>query len=510
MAIRESHIRKLDNMGIGITFDDVLLIPRYSEIVPNQADVSTSLGGISMSIPLLSSAMDTVSEKVFAAALAREGGIAILHKNLDIDGRVEHIQWVKQRESGIIYNPVTLRPGSIVEEAYRIMKDKGISGIPIIDDDGCVAGLLTRRDIEGVPREVAVSSRMTPLEELIYIKEMDDWTPSEYTEEADKLMVNSKVEKIPIMDSAHRLVGLITRADIRKVEMFPHACRDKESRLRVGVAVGVSKEEVAGVDNLIAAGADIICVDTAHGHSKGVLDAVRSIRDIKTGCGKDFVIIGGNIATYEGAKALIDAGVDIVKVGIGAGSICTTRIVSGVGVPQLTAIDECVRAVYESKKDVQLIADGGIRYSGDITKSLAAGADAVMIGSLFAGVEETPGDVIMRNGMKYKAYRGMGSLEAMREREKGGRDRYFQGDVPPEKLVPEGISGLVPWKGTLAKEVHQLVGGLKSGMGYLGAMTLPELYEHSRFIRISDAAVRESHVHGIEVIREAPNYRRES
>lgn len=498
-----SKIKGIDAARVGITFGDLLLLPGYSEVLPNQVDVSTHLGEIKLGIPLISAAMDTVSEKEFAAAIAREGGLAIIHKNLSIEGRVEHIQWVKRSESGMIYAPLTLPPNASVGEVKRIMEEKGISGIPIVDDKKKVLGIVTKRDVKYCKdMHQPVHERMTERERLVVLPYMADWSPEQYGTEAEKLMAGRRVEKIPVVRTDFTLEGLITQADVDKVREFPNACRDDRGRLRAGVAVGNSDEEIDGVGALLEAGADVICVDSAHGHSAGIINATERIRK-KYGHG--FVLISGNVGTYAGARSLIDAGADVVKVGIGPGSICTTRIVSGVGVPQITAVDECMRAIHNSGRKVSLIADGGIEYSGDITKALAI-ADTVMIGGLFAGVAEAPGKMEIVNGIRYKVYRGMGSASAMQER--GSRERYRQADVKdPEKLVPEGVETRVPYTGPLSKQVHQLVGGLRAGMGYVGAKTIEELHRNGKFIMVSPGAIRESHVHGVALGATASNYR---
>ncbi|MBW2972491.1 IMP dehydrogenase [Candidatus Woesearchaeota archaeon] len=494
---------KLDEAVFGVTFDDLLLLPQHSKVLPVDIDVSTYLGNIRLSIPLISAAMDTVSEKEFAAALAREGGLAIIHKNLTVDERVEHIQWVKRRESGIIYNPVTLSPDATVGQAKEIMWDLGISGIPIMTRDNKIAGIITKRDVRFAKNlDEPVSARMTEWDALATLPYHDDWDPAKYVTPAEDLMDARRIEKVLIVRDDRTLEGLITEADIEKVQEFPLACRDSHGRLRVGVAVGVDKQEIDGVQKLLDAGADVICIDTAHGDSKGVLDAIKKIRKEY---GKSFVLMAGNYGTYEGVMRGIKAGADVAKVGVGPGSICTTRIISGVGVPQLMNVDNAARAVYDSGRKITLVADGGIKYSGDVTKALAAGANVIMIGSLFAGVDEAPGDIITYQGKRWKTYRGMGSLGAMQK--KGGKDRYKQGGVKDaKKLVPEGIEGRVPYRGPLADQVHQLVGGLKSGMGYVGAKNIAELHKRAKFVRVSPATAAESHVHGVLITEEAPNY----
>lgn len=473
-----------------LTFDDVLLLPRYSEVLPSQVDVSTRLTrSVELKVPLVSAAMDTVTESALAKALAREGGIGIIHKNMSVDEQVRQVSLVKKTENGIIFDPVTIKPDTTVGEALRLMSEYKIGGLGVVDDEGRLVGLLTNRDVRfesemGRP----VKELMTPRERLIT-------APLGISlEEAKKVLHRNKVEKLPILDG-ERLVGLITIKDIMSVIEHPNACRDERGRLRVGAAVGTSSETMERVEALVRAGVDVVVVDTAHGHSRRVLETVREIKSAFP----ELQVVGGNVATGEGVEALIRAGADAVKVGIGPGSICTTRVVAGVGVPQLSAIMEACQVA--RRHDVPVIADGGIRYSGDIVKALAAGASSVMMGSIFAGTEEAPGETILYQGRKYKVYRGMGSLGAMRA---GSCDRYFQEDVG--KLVPEGVEGMVPYKGALRDVVVQLVGGIKAGMGYVGASNLQELRERAVFVRVSSAGVREGHPHDVIITKEAPNY----
>jgi IMP dehydrogenase len=480
----------------GITFDDVLLEPGYSDVVPRDVDVRTQLTRtVRLNIPLLSSPMDTVTESELAIALAQEGGIGIIHKNLSIPAQTREVDKVKRSENGIITDPITLPPDETVGTARRIMEQHHISGLPITVN-GYLKGILTRRDLKFLTDNNQKISEVMTKDNLVTARE--DTT----LEAAEMILTRNKVEKLLLVDDEYRLKGLITIKDIDKTQNFPHACKDARGRLRVGAAVGVYDYERA--DSLIRAGVDVLVVDSAHGHSRNVIETVRELKQRHA-----IDIIAGNVATAEGAKALADAGADAVKVGIGPGSICTTRIVSGVGVPQMSAIVNVVRGLAGS--GVSIIADGGIRYSGDITKALAGGANAVMIGGLFAGLAESPGQMILYRGRSFKAYRGMGSLGAMVT---GSADRYQQGDrVQPGdrgsgngKLVPEGVEGRVPYKGPLAPFVFQLVGGLRSGMGYIGARTLDELRAKARFIQVSGASVQESHPHDISITQEAPNY----
>ncbi len=475
----------------GITFDDVLLEPRYSEVVPSQVDVSTNLTArIRLTVPLVSSPMDTVTESPMAIALAQAGGLGIIHKNMSIDAQAEEVAKVKRSANGIIRHPATLPPTASAMEAREIMNNANVSGIPIIEEDGKLAGILTRRDLRFLEYwEVPVSDVMTT-ENLVTS------TDNILLVEAEKVLMEKKVEKLLLVDDNYRLTGLITIKDIDMMRRYPKACKDAIGRLRVGAAVGVHDYE--RIERLIQVGVDVLVVDSAHGHSLNVIETVRRIKQQW-----DIDVIAGNIATFEGCQALIEAGVDAVKVGIGPGSICTTRVVSGVGVPQITAIHRAAEAAKDS--NVPVIADGGIRYSGDISKAIAAGAHVVMLGGLFAGLEESPGELILYQGRTFKSYRGMGSMGAM---VKGSSERYRQGtdSSQPDKLVPEGVEGRVPYRGQLGPFLYQLVGGLRAGMGYCGAQTIEELRTTARFIRVSVASVRENHPHDIFITQEAPNY----
>jgi IMP dehydrogenase len=477
--------------GEAITYDDVLLVPARSSVLPRQTVVRTRLSRhIELNIPLLSAAMDTVTESNMAIALAREGGMGILHKNMTIQRQAEEVDLVKRSESGMIQKPITLEPERTVGQAMEMMKKYSISGIPIVKEDKLV-GILTNRDLRFEPNlDLLIGSIMTNGSLIT--------APVGTTlEEAEVILQKNRIEKLPIVDKSGRLKGLITFKDIQKKKRHPYACKDKHGRLRVGAAVGVTSDTLERVAALIAAGTDVIIVDTAHGHSEGVLTMVKKVKSKF-----DIDVIAGNVATAEGTKDLIKAGADGVKVGIGPGSICTTRVIAGVGVPQITAIMECADAA--RKSNVPIIADGGIKQTGDIAKAIGAGADSVMIGGLFAGVEESPGEKVLYEGRSYKMYRGMGSLEAMRA---GSKDRYFQ-DVEDDiqKLVPEGIEGRVPYKGSLAETVHQMVGGLRAAMGYCGCRNVAEMKKNAHFVRISDAGLRESHPHDISITKEAPNY----
>ena len=477
----------------GLTFDDVLLVPDYSEVLPHEVDVSTYITkNIRLNIPIVSAAMDTVTEARLAIALAREGGMGIIHRNMPIKDQVREVEKVKKSESGMILNPVTVRPEATVREALEIMERYRISGVPVVDENEKLVGILTNRDlrfIKPTDYEKPVSVFMTK-ENLITARE------GITLEEATEILQKYKVEKLPIVDGEGRIKGLITIKDIVKRKKYPNACKDDLGRLRVGAAVGTGDDTLERVSALVEAGVDLIVVDTAHGHSKRVIETVRKIKESFP----DIEVVAGNVATADGTKALIEAGADAVKVGVGPGSICTTRIVAGVGVPQITAIMEA----YSVAKDygVPIIADGGIRYSGDIVKALAAGASVVMLGNLLAGTEEAPGETIYYQGRAYKVYRGMGSLGAMMSRLSS--DRYGQDQM--EKYVPEGIEGRVPYKGRLSDIVYQLVGGLRSGMGYTGCRTIRELQEKAKFVRITWAGYRESHVHDVQITKEAPNY----
>jgi IMP dehydrogenase len=478
----------------GLTFDDVLLVPAASAIVPRDADVATRLSRrIALNIPLVSAAMDTVTESRTAIAMAQEGGIGFVHRNMPPSAQALEVEKVKKSESGMISDPVTVSPEQRIEDALAIMRRFQISGVPVTQG-GRLVGILTHRDLRFEKRLDRLVSEVMTKDNLVTAK------PGISLEQAKEILHANRIEKLLVVDDQYRLRGLITVKDIQKTIEYPLACKDEQGRLRVGAAVGVGPEREERVEALIRAGVDVLAVDTAHGHSRNVLDTVRDIKAAH----RDLDVVAGNVGTEEGARALIKAGADAVKVGMGVGSICTTRIISGVGVPQLTAVRGAVRGI--AGTDVPIIADGGVRYSGDITKALAAGAHTIMIGSLFAGTEESPGETILFQGRTYKLYRGMGSIEAMKG---GSRDRYFQTDEPDLKLVPEGIEGRVPYKGSMAFNIHQLVGGLKAGMGYCGCRNLAELRSNARFLRVSAAAVRESHVHDVVVTKEAPNYRLE-
>lgn len=479
----------------GITFDDVLLEPGYSEVVPREVDVRTMLTrNVRLNIPILSSPMDTVTESELAIALAQEGGIGIIHKNLSIPLQTREVDKVKRSENGIITDPVTLSPEETVGQARRVMEQHHISGVPITEGpEKFLRGILTRRDLKFlVDNQQKIAEVMTK-ENLVTAPE------NTTLDDAERILTRNKVEKLLLVDDQYRLKGLITIKDIDKTQNFPNACKDGRGRLRVGAAVGVYDFERA--DSLIRAGVDVLVVDSAHGHSKNVIETIRELRK-----NYDIDLIAGNVATAVGARALVDAGADAIKVGIGPGSICTTRIVSGVGVPQMTAIAEVAKGIHGS--GVPIIADGGIRYSGDITKALAGGAYSVMIGGLFAGLAESPGQTILYRGRSFKVYRGMGSIGAMMS---GSADRYSQGDgaqpgSTSSKLVPEGVEGRVPYKGPLTPFVFQLIGGIRAGMGYVGARTLEDLRMNARFIQVSGASVQESHPHDIAITQEAPNY----
>jgi IMP dehydrogenase len=478
-----------------LTFDDVSLVPAESDILPSQVDTKTQLGrGVTLSVPFMSAAMDTVTEAETAIAMAQNGGLGVVHKNLPPDAQAAMVRRVKKYEAGVVADPITLGPTSLAKEAFALMERHGVSGFPIVDENKKVKGIVTRRDLRAAKDETPVAEVMTT--KLV--------TAAEGASKDDSLalMYRHRIEKLLIVDGDGRLRGLITVKDLQKVKDFPLAARDGEGSLLCAAAVGPGRDLEARAHALIDAGVDVLVVDTAHGHSKGVMDALSSLRRWF----KDVCLVGGNIATAEAAEALIDAGADCVKVGIGPGSICTTRIVAGVGVPQVTAVMEASAAARAKGKTA--IADGGIKYSGDCVKALAAGADVIMVGSLFAGTEEAPGEVVMLQGRSFKVYRGMGSLGAM---ESGSKDRYGQADVKDDrKLVPEGIEGRVPYRGSLQAQLHQLVGGVRSGMGYLGARTLSDLRARAQFVRITAMGLREAHVHDVIITKEAPNYRTDS
>lgn len=477
-----------------LTFDDVLLEPAHSSIIPREVILKTQLTkNISLNIPLVSAAMDTVTEAGLAIALAEEGGIGIIHKNMTPEAQAENVSKVKRFESGIVNDPITINPNMSVSEVIQITRKHKFSGLPVVDQNKIV-GIVTNRDLRFENNlNQPVKNVMTPRERLVTVQE------GASKEEVMKLLHQHRLERLLVIDKQDHLKGLITVKDIQKSSDHPFACKDADERLRVGAAVGTAQDTQKRVELLVNSGVDLIVVDTAHGHSKGVLDAVKWIK-------KQFPktdVIGGNIATADAAKALIDHGADAVKVGIGPGSICTTRIVAGVGVPQITAISNV--AEFLSKKKIPFISDGGIRYSGDIAKAIAAGASSVMLGSMFAGTEEAPGEVELYQGRSYKSYRGMGSIGAM---QKGSSDRYFQDDEDnSEKLVPEGIEGRVPYKGPVINVIHQLMGGLRASMGYLGVKTISEMHKKANFVQITNAGIRESHVHDVQITKEAPNYR---
>ncbi|MFV9511867.1 IMP dehydrogenase [Tepidibacillus sp. LV47] len=473
----------------GLTFDDVLLIPAKSEVLPRDVDVSTQLGRLRLNIPIISAGMDTVTEADMAIAMARQGGLGIIHKNMSIQEQVEEVDRVKRSENGVITNPFYLTPDHIVADAEALMAKYRVSGVPIVNQNQELVGIITNRDLRFIKD---YSQRI----EDVMTKEHLITAPVGTTlEQAKEILQRYKIEKLPLVDEHNKLKGLITIKDIEKAIEFPNAAKDEHGRLIVGAAIGVSRDTFDRAKALVEAGVDALVVDTAHGHSKGVLDTVRELRRLYP----DLVIIAGNVATGEGTRDLIEAGASVVKVGIGPGSICTTRVVAGVGVPQITAIYEA--ATVARQYGVPIIADGGIKYSGDITKAIAAGASAVMLGSLLAGTDESPGDFETYQGRRYKVYRGMGSLGAMKA---GSKDRYFQENAL--KLVPEGIEGRVAYKGPLSDTIYQLVGGLRAGMGYCGTRTIQELIERGQFIRITSAGLKESHPHDVQITKEAPNY----
>jgi IMP dehydrogenase len=485
MAIREA-----------LTFDDVLLTPRYSEVLPNQVTTATRITrNIQLGIPLVSAAMDTVTESALAIAIAQHGGIGCIHKNLDIEQQAAEVRRVKKFESGMVVNPVTIEPTATLAQAQALMAQYNITGFPVAEKSGKLVGILTNRDVRFATDTRQKVSELMTKENLVTVDE------GVSKEEAKRLLHKHRIEKLLVVDHNYHCVGLITVKDIEKAVKHPSAAKDELGRLRVGAAVGIGEAGFERAAALVEAGVDLLTIDTAHGHSKGVMDAVTAVK-------KKFKVdvVAGNIATAEAAKALIDAGADAVKVGIGPGSICTTRIVAGVGVPQLSAIMDVAEVCH--KLDIPFIADGGIKFSGDLAKAIAAGADCAMIGGLLAGTEESPGDVILYNGRSYKSYRGMGSVGAMA---RGSADRYFQQEVRESlKLVPEGIEGRVPFKGSVSGVIHQLVGGLRSSMGYTGSATLEDFRKNAQFVRITGSGLRESHVHDVTITREAPNYRTSS
>ncbi len=480
-------------LGYALTYDDVLVVPEYSSVFPRDTDLTTQLApNIRLNIPFITAAMDTVTEWEMAIAVAREGGVGFIHKNLSIEEQAQQVRKVKRAESGVIRDPITLSEDATVGDALSIMEEHNIRGIPVVDANGKLKGIVTNRDLRfESERHRPIRQIMTPIERIITAQ--SDVTLNE----AEVLFREHKVEKLPLVDSNGYLRGLITFRDIKRLKEFPHACKDTHGRLRVGAAVGITPDVMERVAELVRAEVDIITVDSAHGHSQKVLETIRNIKNAFP----ELPIVGGNVATGEGALAVVDAGADTVKVGVGPGSICTTRIIAGIGIPQLQAVFEVSQAL--KGRNIPIIADGGIRHTGDVVKAIVAGADAVMAGSIFAGVEEAPGDTIVYEGRKFKTYRGMGSIEAMKE---GASDRYFQDpEEAIKKLVPEGIVGRVPYKGTFSEVIFQFVGGLRSGMGYTGSRTIAEL-KQKRFVIITLAGVRESHPHDVDIVRSAPNY----
>jgi IMP dehydrogenase len=479
----------------GFTFDDLLLVPDRSAVLPTEVDVRTRLSRhITLNVPIVGAAMDTVTESATAITLARQGGIGIIHRNMSVDRQVLEVEKVKKSESGMIVDPISIEPDLKLSDVLEIMSKYKISGVPVVKE-GNLVGIITNRDLRF---ETNLDQKV---EAVMTKKNLATARAGITLEESKKILHQRRIEKLLVVDENGKLIGLITIKDIEKIKKYPLSCKDDRGRLRVGAAIGTGPDMLERVERLVAASVDVVAIDTAHGHSLGVIEAAETVR-------KRFPsleLIVGNVATAEGTRSLIDAGVDAVKVGVGPGSICTTRVVAGVGVPQMTAVMDCAEEA--RKHGVPIMADGGIKYSGDVTKALAAGADSVMIGSLFAGTEESPGETILFQGRTYKVYRGMGSIEAMKE---GSKDRYFQGAVEAEKkLVPEGIVGRVPYRGFLSDTVYQLVGGLRAGMGYLGCKDIAELQAKPRFMRITPAGLRESHVHDVIIIKEAPNYRLE-
>lgn len=484
---------KFDEIRTGLTFDDVLLVPQKSDVLPSEVSLKSHLTkNIELNIPIVSAAMDTVTESELAIALAREGGLGFIHKNMSIEAQAREVDLVKRNEAGMITNPVTMTKDKTTKDAFEIMSMYHISGLPVVDNNGVLVGILTARDLKYItPDDTKISEVMTH-ENLITAPE------GTTLDEARQILWNHRIEKLPIVDKANHLVGLITTKDIDNVKNYPNACKDEKGRLRCGAAVGIGADMMDRVDALVAAGVDVITIDSAHGHSENVINAVKKIRAKYP----KLNLVAGNIVTKEAAKELIDAGVDTVKVGIGPGSICTTRVVAGVGVPQITAVNDVYD--YAKTRGCCVIADGGIKLSGDVVKALAAGGDCVMLGSLLAGCSEAPGEEIIFNGRRFKSYVGMGSLAAMK---RGSADRYFQKkDTTTKKLVPEGIEGRVAFKGPVADTVYQLCGGIRSGMGYCGAKDIPTLKEVAKFIRITNAGLLESHPHDVEITVEAPNY----
>jgi IMP dehydrogenase len=485
-------LQDINQVKEGLTFDDVLLVPAYSEVLPRDVQLKSKLSrNISVNTPIVSAAMDTVTESQLAIAIAQTGGIGVIHKNMTIEEQALEVRKVKRSESGMIIDPITLGEGAVVKEALQLMKENKIGGIPVVDSKGFLKGIVTNRDLRFEKR------KNRPISEVMTNKNVITTDDGTDLSTAEGILQEHKIEKLPVVDKNNKLIGLITYRDIIKVREHPNSCKDSYGRLRVAAAVGVTHDTIERVEALVKAGVDAVVIDTAHGHTQGV---VTKLKEVKAKF-KDIDVIVGNIATAEAAKYLVDAGADAVKVGIGPGSICTTRIIAGVGVPQISAINDVARALEGT--GVPVIADGGIRYTGDIVKAIAAGADVVMVGSMFAGTEESPGETIIYQGRKFKAYRGMGSIEAM---EKGSKDRYFQdAEEDSNKLVPEGISGRVPYKGNLKEVVYQVVGGLRAGMGYCGAADIDKL-KGAQFVRITNAGMMESHPHDVSITREAPNY----
>ena len=481
--------------GEGLTFDDVLLLPAYSEVLPREVNISSRLTrDITINIPMVSAAMDTVTEAPLAIALAREGGIGIVHKNMSIERQAEQVRKVKRSENGLIPDPITLTPNATVGDALKIMRENKIGGIPIVDANYLLVGMLTNRDLRFERNMKKKVSEVMTKDRLVTAPAGTD------LQKAERILEQYKIEKLPIVDKKGKLIGLITFRDTIQLKSYPRGCKDTMGRLVAGAAIGITSDILERVEALRTAGVDVITLDSAHGHSKGVIMAIKAVK----AAFKNIPIIAGNVATAAGAKALADAGADAVKVGVGPGSICTTRVVTGAGAPQLTAIMEAAQAL--KKTGIPVIADGGIRYTGDMVKALVAGASTIMAGSIFAGTEESPGETIIYEGRKFKSYRGMGSVEAMQE---GSKDRYFQDmEADLKKLVPEGIVGRVPYKGNLSEVVQQFVGGLRAGMGYCGAKDIPTLHTDAQFIRITSASMAESHPHDVVITKEAPNYSR--
>ena len=479
--------------GEGLTYDDVLLVPAYSEVLPRDTDLTAKFSrNIELKVPIVSAAMDTVTESAMAIAIARQGGIGVVHKNMTIDQQANEVRRVKRSENGMIQDPVTLKGGATVGDALDIMKEHKIGGIPVVDDKNTLVGIVTNRDLRFEKKRSRKVDEVMTSENLIVTKDGSDFT------KAEQMLREHRIEKLPVVDDNGKLVGLITYRDIIKLTEFPMSCKDNYGRLRVAAAVGVTADTMGRVQALVDAGVDAVIVDTAHGHSKGVIDVVRNVKDNFP----QIDIVCGNVATGAAAKALVDAGADAVKVGIGPGSICTTRIIAGVGMPQLSAVMNVAKAL--DGTGVPVIADGGVRYTGDIVKALAGGGNTVMVGSMLAGTSESPGETIIYEGRRFKGYRGMGSLEAM---QKGSKDRYFQdAEDDLKKLVPEGITGRVPYKGTVQEVMYQIAGGLRAGMGYCGSPNIATLQSDAQFVRITNAGMKESHPHDVMISREAPNY----